>query len=383
MTPSARFQIASIFLCYGAAGVFWGALAASLPALQAHTGLSEAALGLALGIMALTALPVMRFYGRYLARIEPVAITVAMTVFAVGAAALPFLEGLAGLLIALAVTGGASGALDISLNNRTARIERDTGARLFNRTHALFPAASLASAAVTGWARDLGAPLSLIFAVVVAALLIGAALEYRAGGHVTPAPRTAKAERAPLRGILLLLALIAAAGAFCEAASQGWAAIFVEKVRQGTPFLAGLAPAAFTLGLSSGRLLAHAAEHRLGAMTSVRIAAAAAALGFAGIALGLPMGLTLIAFFVAGAGVGPVEPAVFRAVATRGGGEGTGPSLAAVTSIAYLGYLLSPPALGFIAEGLGFSALWLTCVAIAAALLLLSARISLSESSDG
>ena len=46
------FQIASIFLCYGAAGVFWGALAASLPALQAHTGLSEAALGLALGIMA-------------------------------------------------------------------------------------------------------------------------------------------------------------------------------------------------------------------------------------------------------------------------------------------------------------------------------------------
>lgn len=383
MTPSARFQIASIFLCYGAAGVFWGALAASLPALQAHTGLSEAALGLALGIMALTALPVMRFYGRYLARIEPVAITVAMTVFAVGAAALPFLEGLAGLLIALAVTGGASGALDISLNNRTARIERDTGARLFNRTHALFPAASLASAAVTGWARDLGAPLSLIFAVVVAALLIGAALEYRAGGHVTPAPRTAKAERAPLRGILLLLALIAAAGAFCEAASQGWAAIFVEKVRQGTPFLAGLAPAAFTLGLSSGRLLAHAAEHRLGAMTSVRIAAAAAALGFAGIALGLPMGLTLIAFFVAGAGVGPVEPAVFRAVATRGGGEGTGPSLAAVTSIAYLGYLLSPPALGFIAEGLGFSALWLTCVAIAAALLLLSARISLSDSSDG
>lgn len=383
MTPSARFQIASIFLCYGAAGVFWGVLAASLPALQARTGLSAAALGLALGIMALTALPVMRFYGRHLARIEPVAITVAMTVFAVGAAALPFLEGLAGLLIALAVTGGASGALDISLNNRTARIERDTGARLFNRTHALFPAASLASAAMTGWARDLGAPLSLIFAVVVAALLIGAALEYRAGGHVTPAPRTAKAERAPLRGILLLLALIAAAGAFCEAASQGWAAIFVEKVRQGTPFLAGLAPAAFTLGLSSGRLLAHAAEHRLGAMTSVRIAAAAAALGFAGIALGLPMGLTLIAFFVAGAGVGPVEPAVFRAVATRGGGEGTGPSLAAVTSIAYLGYLLSPPALGFIAEGLGFSALWLTCVAIAAALLLLSARISLSDSSDG
>ena len=90
-----------------------------------------------------------------------------MAAFAVGTALLPLLPGLSGLLVAFAITGGASGALDISLNNRTARVERDTGARLFNRTHALFPAASLAAAAVTGWARGAGAPLGLIFALVV------------------------------------------------------------------------------------------------------------------------------------------------------------------------------------------------------------------------
>ena len=376
MTPSARFQTGSLFAAYGAAGVFWGALAASLPALQARADLSDATLGLALGIMALAALPVMRIFGRYLARIEPVAIPAAMTAFALGAALLPVLSGLAGLLVAFAIAGGASGALDISLNNRTARIERDTGARLFNRTHALFPAASLATAAVTGWARGQGAPLGLIFGIVVAALLLGALLEYRAGGHIAPAPKEHKPEPAPLRGILLLLAVIAAAGAFNEAASQGWAAIFVERVRDGTPFLAGLAPAAFTLGLSAGRLLAHAVEHHLRAMPTVRIAAIAAALGFAGIAAGGPMPLTLLAFFIAGAGVGPVEPAVFRAVATRNNGQGSGPALAAVTSVAYLGYLLSPPALGFVAEGFGFTALWLTCIAIAGLVFATSARVT-------
>lgn len=375
MTPSARFQIGSIFAAYAAAGVFWGALAASLPALQARAGLSDATLGLALGIMALAALPVMRLVGRHLARIEPIAIPAAMSAFAVGAALLPVLPGLGGLLVAFAIAGGASGALDISLNNRTARIERDTGARLFNRTHALFPAASLATAAVTGWARGQGAPLGLIFGIVVAALILGAALEYRAGGHIAPAPKEHKPEPAPLRGVLLLLAAIAAAGAFNEAASQGWAAIFVERVREGTPFLAGLAPAAFTLGLSAGRLLAHAVEHNLRAMPTVRLAAIAAALGFAGIAAGGPLPLTLLAFFIAGAGVGPVEPAVFRAVATRNNGQGSGPALAAVTSVAYLGYLLSPPALGFIAEGFGFTALWMTSIAIAALVFALSARV--------
>jgi hypothetical protein len=299
-----------------------------------------------------------------------------MAAFAVGTLLLPVLPGLAGLLVAFAITGGASGALDISLNNRTARVERDTGARLFNRTHALFPAASLASAAVTGWARGQGASLGLIFSLVTAALILAALLELRAGGHVAPAPKEAKPEPAPLRGVLLLLAVIAAAGAFNEAASQGWAAIFVERVREGTPFLAGLAPAAFTLGLSAGRLLAHAVEHSLRAMPTVRLAAIAAAVGFAGIAAGGPLPLTLLAFFIAGAGVGPVEPAVFRAVATRNNGQGSGPALAAVTSIAYLGYLLSPPVLGFIAEGFGFTALWLSCIAIAALVFTLSARVS-------
>lgn len=375
MTPGARLQIVSLFACYGAAGIFWGAAAASFPALQARAALSDAAFGLALGIMALAALPVMRIFGRYLARIEPVAIPSAMAAFAVGTALLPLLPGLFGLLVAFAITGGASGALDISLNNRTARVERDTGARLFNRTHALFPAASLAAAAVTGWARGAGAPLGLIFALVVAALVLAALLELRAGGHVAPAAKESKPEPAPLRGVLLLLAVIAAAGAFNEAASQGWAAIFVERVREGTPFLAGLAPAAFTLGLSAGRLLAHAVEHSLRAMPTVRIAAIAAALGFAGIAAGGPLPLTLLAFFVAGAGVGPVEPAVFRAVATRNDGQGSGPALAAVTSVAYLGYLLSPPALGFVAEGLGFTALWLACIVIAALVFIASARV--------
>ena len=153
MTPP-RLQIASLFASYGVAGVFWGALAASAPELQARAGLDPGGFGLALGTMSLAAFPVMFAFGRVVGRIAPVAIPGAMGAFAAGCLALAAAGGSLPLFVAaLAVLGGASGALDIALNMRVARIEEDTGARLFNRTHAVFPLAMLASSAVTGWLR--------------------------------------------------------------------------------------------------------------------------------------------------------------------------------------------------------------------------------------
>ena len=371
-------QIASICLAYAAAGVFWGALAASLPALQAQSGLGDGAFGIALGAMALVALPVMRIFGRHLHRIEATAIPTTMTVMAAGAAVLPVLPGLWGLLIAFAITGGASGALDIALNARTARIESDAGVRLFNRTHAIFPAASLLTSAATGFARGADVPLSFIFAVVTLALLASAWLERGAGRHIMPAPGADTPPPARLNGVLMILALIAAAAAFQEAASQGWAAIFVERIRDAGPVLAGLAPAAYTLGLSAGRLIAHAAEVRLRGAIILQISAIFAIIGFALIPAGLPMPLTLLAFFVAGLGTGPVEPAIFQSTAQRNPGAARGPALAAVTAVAYLGYLLSPPALGIVAQGLGFSALWGISAGMACVIAILALRLSRS-----
>ncbi len=56
MSASPRLQITSLSLAYAAAGIFWGAFAVALPALQRDTGLSDGAFGLALGAMALAAL---------------------------------------------------------------------------------------------------------------------------------------------------------------------------------------------------------------------------------------------------------------------------------------------------------------------------------------
>ena len=110
-------------------------------------------------------------------------------------------------------------------------------------------------------------------------------------------------------------------------------------------------------------------------MRLVQFAALIAMTGFAIVALGLPITLGIAAFFLVGVGVGPIEPAVFRAVATRDDGPSRGPALASVTAIAYLGYLSSPAVLGFVGEGFGFSALWGVSLAVALLVALLAARV--------
>jgi hypothetical protein len=149
VTPP-RVQIGSLFLCYAVAGVFWGAFAAAAPEVQARSGLDAGGFGLALGAMTLTAFPVMQVYGRVVTRIAAHAIPLAMTLFAAGCLVLAMAEELGLILLAFSLIGGASGALDIALNLRTARIEEDTGARLFNRTHAVFPLAMLLTSAAVG-----------------------------------------------------------------------------------------------------------------------------------------------------------------------------------------------------------------------------------------
>ena len=361
MTASARLQTLSLFSGYGVAGVFWGSFAASTPAFQATTGLGAGAFGIALGVMTLSALPVMRLFGRIIHRIQAIAIPLCLLVFALGSLTLALATSLPVFVIALILLGGASGALDIALNMRTARIEEDTRARLFNRTHALFPFAMLLASAATGLLREQGVAPGGIFPFIAVAFLIVAALERHAGAHQAPAPDTAeKLGPMPFAGPVAILAVIAALAAFQEMSAQSWAAIFVETVRGAAPALSGLAPAAFTLGLSMGRLTAHALETRLTPMATLRAAAMLAIPAFLGVALLGPIAAVLPALFLAGFGVGPVEPAVFRSITRRVGEAGRGRALATVTSVAYLGYLASPPVLGQIAAYLGWNALWAT-----------------------
>ena len=130
-----------------ALGLFWGAWASVLPSVQDATGASKGALGLALLFVTLGAIPAMLFVGGpTVERFGPRAVAVTCAAFA----AVSTLPGLAGslptLMLALAATGAASGALDVGINANAARIESETGARLMPLAHGLYSVGILVGA---------------------------------------------------------------------------------------------------------------------------------------------------------------------------------------------------------------------------------------------
>jgi len=361
---SARFQTAAIFAAYGAAGIYWGTYVAALPALRAISGLSEAPFGLLMTLTTIGGLIAMQALGRVLHLVQAIAIPVCLTAFACGMVVFGLASGPWTLGAAMFLSGAASGALDISLNMRVARIETDLGSRLFNRVHALFPVAMLAASVAVGALRDIGLTPGQIFPPAALILLAVAAIEYRAGRHQRPGPPTARgAARIDLRGVLILLGALAGLGAMMEGGAHTWSALFVEGSLGGSPFVAGLAAGAITLGLATGRITAHALEHRYRDMVIARLAALIALPAFVVLALAPSVPVAIAALFVAGCGIGPVEPAVYRSAAKRHPEATRGRALALVTGLAYAGYLTAPPVMGALIQGPGWSAMWLSLIA--------------------
>ena len=375
MTASPRLQLGSIFAAYGVAGLYWGAAVASLPALKAVSGLGEGGFGLLLTAQSVGGLLAMQALGRMLHRVQRHAIPVSLCLFALGMTVVGLAQGPLILALGLFLAGGASGALDIALNMRVARIETDLSVRLFNRVHALFPFAMLVSSAVTGLLRDAGATPADLFPPLALAFLAAAWTEWHAGRHQRPGPGGRAAAPLPFPGIVVLLGLIAAMGATMEGGAHIWSAIFVEGQLQGSPLQGGLAAAAITLGLTTGRLLAHRFETRLRDMQILGRFALLALPAFLILSVAASPAMALLGFFLAGVGIGPVEPAVFRSVAKRHEEAARGRALALATGLAYIGYLGAPPVLGRAVDSFGWTPMYAGLASVALLACALASRV--------
>jgi MFS family permease len=216
----------------------------------------------------------------------------------------------------------------------------------------------------------------MIFPVGAAILLVAAATEWRAGRHQKPlpAPRRGEGHIRP-GGVLVALGSLAALGAIMESGAHTWSALFVEGQLGSSPATGGFAAAAVTLGLTTGRLMAHRHEHRLRDMTIVRIAALFTLPGFAILAFAGTPTMAILGFFLAGLGIGPIEPAVFRSVSRRHDEASRGRALALVTGLAYVGYLSSPPVMGALVQAQGWPAMWLTLIGFAILAIAMASRI--------
>jgi len=345
----------------------FGGWAARLPALQDRLRLSEGELGLALAGVALGALVSMTLAGAWAAHSGSRQPTRVLLAVMCTAPALTMVAPSYGwLLVAMAFLGFSNGGLDVSMNTQGATIERRRGRLLLGRLHAAFSGGGLAGAA-TG-ALVAGAAIDPVLHLGVAAAL-GAAVALPATrslvrGDATRehAPTFARPSRA-----LFGLGLLAFCCLLAEGAAADWSAVYLDDTLATSKGVAALAYAAFSATMLAGRLLSDALAERVEPSSLLR---GGGVLGAGGMVLALAIAeppAALLGFAALGAGLSVVIPLAFRAAAGRGGA----PSLAAVSTMGYLGFLAGPPLIGAIAEATSLRtglALVAACAATAALL---------------
>jgi MFS family permease len=335
------------FLVHGLVVSTWVSRIASV---KTALHLGDAALGLALlggAIGSVAAIPicgslVVRFGSRHMAQWTAAGFCLSL---------LPIVFARDGntLFAALFVYGAMAGANDVAMNAHAVGTEKLLGTPTISRFHSMFSIGGIAGAGIGAAIAGRGVPAGqhllwaslaiLAFTLVVTRKLV----ETRNG---------APAAHMRLRHIPAKLIALCAIG-FCIFLSEGaiadWTAVYLK---QGLGASEGLAPvgyAVFSAAMALFRLTGDAITLRLGRARVIRYGGSLAAAGLT-FALLVPSPYWAMAgFAAAGAGFSSIIPLVFAA-GGRIPGISEGVGVATVSGLGYLGFLVGPPAIGFLAE---------------------------------
>jgi fucose permease len=242
------------------------------------------------------------------------------------------------------------------MNTQAITVELFSGRVLMPGFHGSWSTGALVGAVTGAAAVGLGVPLSeqLLVLSVPCLLVVGWLAtrmipDRRAVSDSECSEATPDRRGGVLQGAVIVLGCIAFADMLCEGAAADWAAVYLRNSLHTVPLVAGLAYAAYSLGmlavrLSGNRLFTRFAAHRL-----LPLLATFATLGFAaGLVIARPVSL-LFGFAVLGAGLGGVVPMVLSAAGTVGN-VNTGRAVAAVAGCGWAGYVVGPVLIGAIAS---------------------------------
>lgn len=306
------------------------------------------------------------------------------------------------LAAALFVAGAMDAVVDVAQNTHGLRVQRLYGRSIINSLHATWSigavlgglmgaAAAGSDIPVTTHVLGSGALLGCVALTAYRFMLPGR--EDAERGEVPPigSTDTLNQERSAAQyrlgsgpgrrfavaglGTLLALGVIAGSGAVVEDAGASWGAIYLVGSLAAAPAVAGFANVALQGMQFVGRLLGDRLVDRYGQRSVARAGASITAVGM-GAALAVPStATTLVGFGAAGLGVATLIPAAMHAAdALPGLSPGTG--LTVVSWLLRLGFLLSPPIVGSLADAVSLRAALLVVPVAAVTVLALSYRLA-------
>ena len=347
----ARLAVGFLFFLNGGLFASW---VARIPLIQQRLELNHAVLGAVLLCVAAGAVVTMPLAGLLNGRLGSERLCAMWVIpYAVALPLLAICPDVITLALALFFFGCGHGALDVAMNAQAVVVERFYGRPVMSSMHAMFSFGGLLGAgfgALMAWMKWEPIWHFTIVSVVLGAIgwfgcryLLHAVdrVEKSGGGGFVLPPKA-----------LLPLGIVAVAVLIGEGAMADWTGVFLHKVLGSSEAVAAGGYAAFSIAMAVGRFSGDKLVEKLGSVSLVRISGLVAAAGLAVALFTDSPWISLAGFVLVGAGCSTVVPCVFSA-AGRMPGVQTGVALASVTTMGYLGFLIGPPLIGFVAQGIG------------------------------
>jgi MFS family permease len=374
-----RIAVGAMFFM---AGLSFSSWASRIATVQQTLGLSEAGLGAVLFALPVGLMCSLPFSGWIITKIGSKKLVIAaLLVYAAALVSLGLAQNTFQLIICLLCFGFASNSVNIAVNTQAVATEQLYQRPIMAFFHGLWSLAGFTGAGIGTFMIARGVIPFHHFSLMLIVIAIGVAVaaRYLKDDKVTD---TGPVFVMPDKS-LIKLGIIAFCSMICEGAMFDWSVIYFKKVVLAPEALIGLGFTTFMFTMAGGRFVADWFAHKFGLKRTLQVSGSLTATGLA-IAVAFPHVYTaMIGFLLVGAGVSSVVPMVYSA-AGKSKTMSPGVALAAVSTIGFMGFLVGPPVIGFIAgiATLRASFVLIACMGISVVVVSTKAKIDSDDTKE-
>jgi MFS family permease len=371
---------AAVSLLFLMNGFMVGSWAPKIPEFAERLALSKFHLGLMILVFGVGSLMLMPIAGAQIARFGSRRVAQVTAVFLLPSLlTLTLSPNIVTAAISIFLFGGFMGAMDVSMNANAVAVEQSMRRAIMSSCHAFWSLGGLIGAGLGGLLiAHFGVLWHAGIATLLAAIVLALAWNMVLADQPHPDTKREKT-RLPMVPLPWLLGLMALFSMAPEGAVLDWGALYLRQELDASVALSGFGFAAFSLTMAAMRFGGDLVRDRLGGVKTLRICTLFAIAGMLLAAFATSAGMAILGFALCGIGISNMVPIAFSAAGNIPGLK-AGIGISVVSTMGYSGMLVAPSAIGFVAEHVGFSVVFMALPVLLVIVLLLS---NLARYADG
>jgi MFS family permease len=369
-----RIAVAVFFFCQGICFASW---ASRIPDIKTALHLSEAALGTILLGLPIGQFVTMPLSGRAVTRFgSKKVLRIAILLYAFALTNIGLVNAPWQLALCLFIFGVSGNLCNISVNTQGVNAEALYARPIMSSFHGVWSTAGFTGALTGLLMMKLHATPYIHFWIIAGIVMILSFIFSRYLLHTPTSRSAASFKRISMpHGLLLQLGIIGFCCLSCEGCMFDWSGVYFKQVVKAEGSMVSLGYASFMIMMATGRFVGDKLAQKFSRKKMVQVSGV---LIFSGMmfAVLLPYLITAtIGFLVVGFGVSTIVPLLYSTVGKADLNVSKGIAIATVSSIGFLGFLMGPPLIGYIAQLAGLQYSFMTIAFLGLGISVLISRV--------